>query len=93
MRLGTKNVGTSELVVNCEVLMYKVEAKVGDEVQIQETEIPTQQIVAQELAPHHVGFSASAEHRTHVRTQIDRLKTAGFFFPRSMGGLQAVVER
>ena len=92
LTLRTKNVGTSELTVNREVLMYRVEVKVDGVMQIQE-EIPTQQMVAQELAPLHVGFSASAEHTTRVRTQVDRLKAAGFFFPRSQGGLQAVVER
>ena len=93
MVLGTKNVGTSELVVNREVLMYKVEVKVGSEMQVQEKEIPTQQMVSKELASLHVGFSASAKHITRVRSQVDRLKAAGFFFPRSMGGLQAAVER
>ena len=90
---GTKNVGTSELAVNREVLMYKVEVKVGNEMQVQEKEIPTQQMVSQELASLHVGFSASAKHITRARSQVDRLKAAGFFFPRSMGGLQAAVER
>ena len=69
-----------------------MEVKKGDEVQVQEKEIPTQQMVAQELAPLHVGFSASAVHTTRVGTQVNRLK-AGGLFPRSMGGLQAVVER
>ena len=36
MILGTKNVGTSELAVNREVLIYKVEVKVGSEMQVQE---------------------------------------------------------
>ena len=92
-RLRTKNVGTSELTINCEALMYRVEVKIDGVMQIQEKEIPTQQMVAQELAPLHVGFSASAEHRTRVMTQFDRLKAAGFIFPRSQGGLQPVVER
>ena len=93
LRLRTKNVGTSELTGNREVLMYRVEVKVDGVMQIQEKEIPTHQMVTQELAPLHVGFSASAEHTTRLRTQVDHLKTAGFFFPRSQGGLQAVVER
>ena len=38
MVLGTKNVGTSELAVHREVLMYKVEVKVGSEMQVQEKE-------------------------------------------------------
>ena len=73
--------------------MYRVEVKVDGVMEVQEKEIPTQPMVAQELAPLHVGFSASAEHTTRVRTQVDRLKAAGFFFPRSQGGLQAIVER
>ena len=71
----------------------KVEVKVGSEMQVQEKEIPTQQMVSQELASLHVGFSAFAKNITRVRSQVDRLKAAGFFFPRSMGGLQAAVER
>ena len=90
--LGTKNVGTSGLVVNREILLYKMEVKVGSEMQIQK-EIPTQQMVSQELASLHVGFSASAKHITCVRSQVYCLKAAEFFFPRSMGGLQAAVER
>ena len=70
MVLGSKNVGTSELVVNQEVLLYKVEVKVGSEMQVQEKEIPTQQMVSQELASLHVGFSASAKHITRVRSQV-----------------------
>ena len=93
MVLRTKNVGTSELAVHLEVLMYKVEVKVGNEMQVQEKEIPIQQMVSQELASLHVGFSASAKHITRMRSQVDRLKAAGYFFPRSMGGLQAAVER
>ena len=93
MVLGTKNVGTSELAVNRKIFMYKVEVKVGNEMQVQEKEIPAQQMVSQELVSFHVGFSASAKHITRVRSQVDRLKAAGFFFPRSMGGLQAAVER
>ena len=93
MVLETKNVGTSGSVVNREILLYKVEVKVGSEMQVQEKEIPTQQMVSQELASLHVGFSASAKHITRVRSQVDCLKAAGFFFPRSMGGLQAAVER
>ena len=73
--------------------MYRGEVKVDGVMPIQEKEIPTQQMVAQELAPLHVEFSASAEHTTRLRTHVDRLKAAGFFFPRSQGGLQAVVER
>ena len=91
MVLGTKNLGTSGLVVNREILMYKVEVKVGSEMQVQEKEIPTQQMVSQELASLHVGFSASAKHITRVRSQVDRLKAAGFFFPRSMGGLRPLL--
>ena len=93
MVLGSKNVRTSEFAVNREILLYKVEVKVGSEIQVQEKEIPTQQMVSQELAALHVGFSASAKHINRVRSQVDRLKSAGFFFPRSMGGLQAAVER
>ena len=61
--------------------------------EVQEKKIPTQQIMHQELVPLHVGFSASAKHTSRVRTQFDRLKAAEFFFPRSLGGLQATVER
>ena len=93
LRLGTKNMRTSDLTMNCEVLMYRVEVKVDGVMQVQEKEIPTHQMVTAELAPLHVGFSASAEHMTLVRTQIDRLKAAGFFFSGSQGGQQAVVER
>ena len=93
MVLGTKNAGTSELAVHREVLMHKVEVKVGSEMQVQEKEIQTQQMVSQELASLHVEFNASAKHITRVRSQVDRLKAAGCFFPRSMGGLQAAVER
>ena len=71
LRLRTKNVGTSELTVNREVLMYRVEVKVDGVMQVQEKENPTQQIVTQELAPLHVGFSASTEHTTPVRTQVE----------------------
>ena len=84
---------TSELTVNRELLTYRVEVKVDGVMQIQEKEIPTQHIIAQGLAPLHVEFSASAEHTIRVKTQVNRLKAAGFFFPRSQGGLQAVVER
>ena len=93
LRLGTKNVGNSELALNRDVLMYQVGVKVDGVFVVQEKEIPTQQMVTQELAPLHVGFNASAEHTTRVRTQIGRLKVAEFFFPRSQGGLQAAVER
>ena len=87
LRPRTKNVWTSELTFNREVLTYRVEVKVDGVMQIQGKEIPTQHIIAQRLAPLHVGFSASAEHTTRVRTQINRLKAAGFFFTRSQGGL------
>ena len=40
MVLGTKNLGTSELAVNRKVLMYKVEVKMGSEMQVEEKEIP-----------------------------------------------------
>ena len=93
MRLGTKNVGTSDLAANREVLICQVDVKVNGVMVVQEKEIPTQQMVTQELAPLHVGFSATAEHTTRARTQIDRLKAAEFFTPRSLGGLQAAVER
>ena len=91
--LGTKNVGTSDLEVNRKLLMYQVEVKLDGVLVVQESEIPTQQMVTQELAPLHVGLSVSAEHITRVRTQVDCVKAAGFFFLRSQGGLQAAVER
>ena len=85
--------GPQELTVNLEVLRYEVQVKVDGVMVVQEKKTPTQQMVTQELAPLHVGFSASAEHTTRVRTQIDCLKATGFFFLRSHGGLQAAVER
>ena len=93
MKLGKKNVGTSELAVNREVLMCQVEIKLNVVMVVQEKEVPTQQMVTQELAPLHVGFSASAKHTTRLRTQIDLLKAAGFFIPRLLVCLQAAVER
>ena len=53
--------------------------------------IPTQQIMHQELVPLHVEFSASAKHKSRVRTQFDRLKATEFFFPRSLGGVDVCV--
>ena len=93
MRLATKNLETSKLAVNCEVLMYLVEVKLDGVMEVQEKKIPTQQMVHQELAPLHVGFSASAKHTSRVRTQFDHLKAAEFCFPRFLGGFQAAVER
>ena len=42
LKLRTKNVGTSELTMNREVLMYRVEVKVDGVMEVQEKEIPTQ---------------------------------------------------
>ena len=88
----TRNVGSPELPVNRNVLMHLVEVKVGGVMEVKK-EISTQQMVSQQLAPLHVGFSASLKHSTRVRTQIDCLRAAGFFFSRSLGALQFAVER
>ena len=73
--------------------MCQAEVKVNGVLEVQEKEVPTQQLVTQELAPLHVGFSVSAVHTTRVRMQVDCLKADGFFFLRALGGLQAAVER
>ena len=69
MVMGTKNVGTSELAVNREVLMYKVEVKVGSEMQVQEKEIPTQQMVSQELASCRVQCFCKAHYSCEVTSR------------------------
>ena len=70
-----------------------VEVKVDGVMKVQEKEISTHPMVSQELALLHVRFSASAMHTTRVSNHVDRLKAAEFFVPRSLGGLQAAVER